>query len=300
MIWVVIAALAALTGSILFIIAQKRQMDDICRQLAFLEEKDSNLEITLHLQTRSFRRFQSQLNRLLQKQRTVIQKSIVKEIRFKESIADLSHDIRTPLTSLDGYFQLLQETEDPEKRQKYYTIISSRIAVLRELLEALFAYARLQDENDKLACESLPVNEILSQALLSFYQECRSRGIAPEVEIPEEDITAVCNETALRRVLQNIMKNALMHGSREEPFLQVRLAREGDGVCIGITNRCSDPEHLDVSRIFDRFYRSDRARTGNSTGLGLSIARGLTEKMGGRIAGELQGDLFTVTIRLKA
>ncbi len=299
MIWIVIAALAALGVSILYHIAQRRQIDDICRQLAFLEEKDSSLEITLRLHSAPFRRLQDHLNRYLRHQRQMTAKVLVKETRFKESIADLSHDIRTPLTSLDGYFQLLLETEDPEKRRKYCDMISGRIAALRELLEELFAYARLQDENDTLPCAVMPVNAIVTHTLLSFYQECRSRGIEPEVEMPDEAVNAHCSETALRRVIQNVLKNALMHGSPSQPLLRVTLQEEGDAVRIRIRNRCTDPEHLDVDRIFERFYRSDRARSGAGTGLGLSIARGLTEKMGGSISGELEDDLFTVIITLR-
>ncbi len=299
MIWIVIAALAALVVSMLYHIAQRRQIKEICRQLAFLDEQDSSLEITLHLHTAPFRELQSHLNRHLRRQRAIMAQSLVKETRFKESIADLSHDIRTPLTSLDGYFQLMLETEDSGKKAKYSEMITERIAVLRELLEELFAYARIQDDGDKLPCAPMEVNAILTHTLLSFYQECRTRGIEPQVEIPEEPLSVCCNETALRRVIQNILKNALMHGSREHPCLRVALEGAGEYVRIRIQNRCTNPEALDVERIFDRFYRSDRARSGAGTGLGLSIARGLTEKMGGRIAGELDGDLFSVIVELK-
>ncbi len=299
MIWLIVLSLAAALISIGIVIAQGRQIRDICRQLTFLRETDSNLEITLHLHTPAMKHLQKSLNAEMDNLRRQVQETRVKENHLKQSITDLSHDIRTPLTSLDGYFQLLQITSDAQKKQKYCDIITERIAVLRELLEELFTYAKLQDGGEELSCSSMPVNSILLHTLLSFRTELESSGITPQVDIPERPIAASVNETALRRVVQNILKNALMHGTHEEGALRASLSESERSVCISIANRCADPSAIDMTRVFDRFYRSDAARSRNGTGLGLSIAKGLTEQMHGSISGKLEGDWFTVEVLLK-
>lgn len=299
MLWITIISIILAAASLGILIAQGRQIREICRQMAFLRDNDSNLEITLRLHTPAMKALQKSLNTEMQYFRRMTQESQTHEKHLRQSITDLSHDIRTPLTSLDGYFQLLQVTQDAQKREKYSAVITERIAVLRELLEELFTYARLQDAQEEIPCDRLPVNPVLLHTLLSFRSELHAAGIEPQVEIPETPVRAYCNETALRRVVQNLLKNALMHGSREAAGLRASLEELPDGVKLTIANRCADPDGIDMERVFDRFYRSDAARSRSGTGLGLSIAKGLTECMDGRISGRMEGDWFIAEILLK-
>ncbi len=298
MIWIVIISLLLAVGAIVYAFCLRRQILEICRQLAFLESNDSQLEVTLQFPTGSFRKLQKAINSVLHQQRQKLWHALEEEKQMRESLTDLSHDIRTPLTSLDGYFQLLQTTEDSEKQKRYAGIIQERIAVLRELLEALFTYTKLQDGSERLECSRGAVNPVLLHALLSFHPECKARGLEPEILVPETPIQAFFEPTALQRVVQNVLKNALMHGSTDAPYLQVVLEEERKRVCIRITNRCPHPETIDMERIFDRFYRSDRARTNTGTGLGLSIAHGLITQMEGSMTAQLDGDLFTIAMKL--
>ena len=103
-------------------------------------------------------------------------------MQLKETITNLSHDIRTPLTSLDGYFQLLQQSDSEEERRKYVGIIQSRISSLKEMLEELFTYTRLQDADYELEMERIDFGKCAYDTVFSFYDEFQNRGIEPQVD----------------------------------------------------------------------------------------------------------------------
>lgn len=278
---------------ICILISYKRQVKDICRQLRFLQECDSNMLITTEMKKGHIEELAELLNTLLKerkKERADYQK---KEQMIADIYTNLSHDIRTPLTSLDGYFQLLEETQEENDRKRYIQIIQERIERLKEMLEELFTYTKLQNGTYELKLEPQNVGQILKETVFSYYDDWAEQGISPQFEITEEPVWIRGNKQALRRTIQNIIKNGLDHGNKE---IRIQLSRNEKQMELVFQNKIEPGEQIDISRVFERFYKADKARSKSSTGLGLSIAKGFVEKMHGEIAAEIKEDWFCIKI----
>lgn len=278
---------------ICILISYKRQVKDICRKLRFLQECDSNMLITTEMKKGHIEELAELLNTLLKerkKERADYQK---KEQMIADIYTNLSHDIRTPLTSLDGYFQLLEETQEENDRKRYIQIIQERIESLKEMLEELFTYTKLQNGTYELKLEPQNVGQILKETVFSYYDDWAEQGISPQFEITEEPVWIRGNKQALRRTIQNIIKNGLDHGNKE---IRIQLSRNEKQMELVFQNKIEPGEQIDISRVFERFYKADKARSKSSTGLGLSIAKGFVEKMHGEIAAEIKEDWFCIKI----
>ena len=275
------------------LISYKRQVKDICRQLRFLQECDSNMLITTEMKKGHIGELAELLNTLLKerkKERADYQK---KEQMIADIYTNLSHDIRTPLTSLDGYFQLLEETQEENDRKRYIQIIQERIESLKEMLEELFTYTKLQNGTYELKLEPQNVGQILKETVFSYYDDWAEQEISPQFEITEEPVWIRGNKQALRRTIQNIIKNGLDHGNKE---IRIQLSRNEKQMELVFQNKIEPGEQIDISRVFERFYKADKARSKSSTRLGLSIAKGFVEKMHGEIAAEIKEDWFCIKI----
>lgn len=275
------------------LISYKRQVKDICRQLRFLQECDSNMLITTEMKKGHIGELAELLNTLLKerkKERADYQK---KDQMIADIYTNLSHDIRTPLTSLDGYFQLLEETQEENDRKRYIQIIQERIESLKEMLEELFTYTKLQNGTYELKLEPQNVGQILKETVFSYYDDWAEQEISPQFEITEEPVWIRGNKQALRRTIQNIIKNGLDHGNKE---IRIQLSRNEKQMELVFQNKIEPGEQIDISRVFERFYKADKARSKSSTGLGLSIAKGFVEKMHGEIAAEIKEDWFCIKI----
>ena len=212
---------------------------------------------------------------------------------LKETITNLSHDIRTPLTSLDGYFQLLAQSDSEEEQRHYIEVIQSRISSLKDILEELFTYTKLQNEQYELKMETVDFGKCVYDTVFSFYDEFQTKGLEPEIDFCEENILIEGNTEAIRRILQNIIKNALVHGSQK---IRMKLFSENNDIIFLCENDLENPGDIDIKKIFSKFYKADTARTSNTTGLGLSIAKSLVERMDGTIIAEIENDMFLIRV----
>ena len=271
----------------------RRQIKNVKSQISFLNQHETNMLITSDQKSGCVADLTDELNTLIE-QTAALRKEIAdSESHLKDTIINLSHDIRTPLTSMDGYFQLLLKSDDPEERQQYAAVISDRLSSLKEMLDELFTYAKLTNRAYEVELSPCAVNEILLSVLFSFYKDIKQRGIEPLVNVPEQDIFIQGNEPALRRIFQNILKNCIEHGNNQ---LSVRLINSSDMVQIYFENDYQMQEPIDANKVFDRFYKADGARSKTSTGLGLSIAKELVERLNGSITGNVKNDIFTISI----
>ena len=170
-------------------------------------------------------------------------------------------------------------------------IIQSRISSLKEMLEELFTYTRLQDADYMLETGRIDFGKCVCDTVFAFYDEFQRRGIDPKVDFCGGHLFVRANEEAVRRALQNLIRNALVHG---HTGLSLELVHENGKAVFRCSNDVEHPEEIDIGRVFGRFYKADSARTHTSTGLGLSIAQELVERMGGEIYAKLEGERFIV------
>lgn len=306
MIWKILTAVLAIIVIIMAAVLLKirAQLRDINDQLDFLYENDTNMLIGTDTNLIYLGRFKQRVNRFVEQWHKKRAEAAKKEQMISDTYTNLSHDIRTPLTSLDGYFQLLKDEKDEKLQAHYIGIIQERITSLKDMLEELFMFTKLKNDTFKLEMDRCCVSRLLKQTVFSYYDEWKMRGIEPVVDICDEQIFILANTQALKRVFQNVIKNGLVHGKND---IEIRLYTKALGnvsdknkgnrmVNISVSNTIENPENVDVSQVFERFYKADEARSVTSSGLGLSIAKELVERMDGKINAQIEDNRFCINI----
>lgn len=256
-----------------------------------LDEKlktDTNTLISISTGDRAIRALAAQINnqpQALRKERLRLQ---VGSDKLTTAATNISHDLRTPLTAICGYLDLLEQEPQSEKAQRYLAVVRERTDAMRSLTEELFRYSVLTATADTLQSESVCLNDILKQSLAGFYGALTVRGIVPDIQLTSEKVVRQLDAGALRRVFDNILSSAAKYA---DGGLAVSLLPDGS---VEFSNTAHLLSRVQVERLFDRFYTVKAARS--STGLGLSIARLLTEKMGGRITADCKNDTLTIRV----
>lgn len=209
---------------------------------------------------------------------------------LKRAVSNISHDLRTPLTAICGYLDLMKKTDDPKAKQRYLAVMTERADMMKHLTEELFRYSVIVSEEREIITKPIYVNQLLAECISSFYPALSERGITPDISITEHRIIRMANREELSRVFSNLMNNAVKYSDGD---LTVRLTEIGE---IIFSNSAAKLSAAQVSQLFDRFYTVETAH--HSTGLGLSIARSLTEQMGGSISAALDNGTLTITMIL--
>ena len=179
-------------------------------------------------------------------------------------------------TAICGYLDLLEQEPQSDQAKRYLAVVRERTDAMRSLTEELFRYSVITATMDELCMERVSLNDILEQSLAGFYGALSARGITPDVQIPKEKVVRLLDAAALRRIFDNILSNAVKYSSGD---LAVNLLPDG---AVTFSNSAPSLSRVQAERLFDRFYTVETARS--STGLGLSIAKQLTEKMGGHVS----------------
>jgi len=252
---------------------------------------DTNTLITLSTRDRAVRNLASTLNQELRTLRQLRWRYQSGTDRLHESVTNISHDLRTPLTVICGYLELLESQPHTDQSLHYLTILKNRSNVMHQLIEELFSYTLILGSNEKLT-ENISVNAILEETIASFYPQLAEVGIEPEIHIPETKVIRPLNRNDLSRIFSNLLSNAVKYSDGD---LIIRLEENGT---LHFSNHASSLDSVQVGRLFDRYYTLEAAR--KSTGLGLSIARTLLEQMGGRIEAAYEGGQILLTIYLPA
>ena len=235
---------------------------------------DTNTLIDISTRDPYMRKLAADINvqlRLLRQQR---HKYLNGDRELKEAVTNISHDLRTPLTAICGYLDLLDKEEKSEKTSRYLSLIGNRVEAMKQLTEELFRYSVILSTGE-LVLETVCVNGVLEESIAAFYGALTSRGIQPDIRITENRIERQLNRESLGRVFSNILNNALKYSDGD---LEIFLHDDGE---IIFSNTASRLNEVQVGKLFDRFFTVEAAR--NSNGLGLAISKTLVEQMGGTI-----------------
>lgn len=280
-------ALAALC-LLAYLLVLRHSLREAAEELDEKLRTDTNTLISISTGDRAMQSLVTHINRQLQAPRRECLRLHSGNAELTAAVTNISHDLRTPLTALCGYLDLLEQEPQTEAAARYLAVIRERTDAMRALTEELFRYSVLTATADELHTEPVCLNDVLEQSLAAAYGALSARGITPSVQLPEEKVIRPLDAAALRRVFDNILSNAAKYSDGD---LAVVLAPDGK---VTFSNRASALSRVEAARLFDRFYTVDSAR--GSTGLGLSIAKLLTEKLHGTISADYENETLRICI----
>ena len=277
--------IAALCIKIYFL---KKSAREISADFADRLKTDTNTLISISSRDKDMCELADSINKQLRILRKEHHRYTQGDMELKTAITNISHDLRTPLTAIFGYLDVIKRVEMPEQIKRYLDIISDRAEMMKQLTEELFRYSVILSTDSSAETEEVLVNQILEDSIMGYYAVLSKKGITPKVDITEQKIVKNLNKALLSRVLSNLMSNAIKYSDGD---LEITLSDSG---IISFSNTASRLTHVQVEHLFDRFYTVETAR--NSTGLGLSIARTLIEQIGGSISAKKIGKKLIITV----
>lgn len=277
-------AVVALTIKICML---KKSITEICDGFERCLHTDTNVQVSISSRDETIRTLAKAINIQLSELRKIKRQYENGNQELKDAITNISHDLRTPLTAIWGYLDLLEKKELPEDEKRYIEQIRNRSEALKQLTEELFRYSVISS-TPEMSYENVDVRRLIEETLISFEGALQEANIIPDVQMPANPIWRRLDSTALIRIFSNIINNAIKYTDGD---FSVVLDEDGS---ITFSNTAKNLNTVEVGKLFDRFYTVDSAR--KSTGLGLSIAKLLTERMKGTIKAEYVSNRLYITV----
>lgn len=290
--WAVIGIMA---GIIVVLIIKLHSVHKATKEItdAFAERLATDTNTLIDVAGDAYaKRLAAEINVQLRKLREQRHRYVQGDAELKAAVTNISHDLRTPLTAIQGYLDLLEQAELSEESARYVEMIKNRAEHLTVLTEELFRYSVLLSEGKELAKAPVVLNVALEESVAGFYAVLTERRIEPGIRIPEEKVVRLLDGSALSRIFSNLINNALKYSDGD---LEIELTKDGE---IVFSNTAKSLDGVQVGKLFDRFYTVDPAR--RSTGLGLAIAKTLVERMGGTIGARYEEGRLRIVLKFEA
>lgn len=278
------------------LILQKREAKSILKQLERISKQDSNEMI--HAENGSLSdELINEINALLKEMRYSGEQYQQRSHQLDQMITNISHDLRTPLTSAMGYVDIVLNSDLlPEEQEKQIHIVEQRLMQLEELLQSFFEFSKIISGGQKPEIATVNLVEVLQESMVHYYDDFCEQEREIVFLCEQRELTIHSNRNMLLRIFDNLVGNAYKHG---EGNLTVRLT-ESEDICICFENTLhqdAGAADIDIHRIFDEFYTTDISRTKGHTGLGLAIAKQFVQMLGGEITARYERGVFGVEIR---
>lgn len=267
----------------------RKSADEISNAFSDRLTSDSNVLIDLSSRDKYMKNLTNNINKELKKLINDRHRYQQGDAELKNAVTNISHDLRTPLTAVCGYLDMLDKEEQSENAKRYLKIIRGRTEIMKQLTEELFRYSVFTSVSDGTPSEPVILNSALEESLSAMYTSLKAGHITPSVTMPDVKVKRMLNRNALSRIFGNIISNAVKYSDGD---LEITLEENGR---ITFSNHAEKLDEIQVGRLFDRFYTVETASSG-STGLGLSIARALTEQMGGSIDAEYEDGMILIHV----
>lgn len=286
----IIAAVSTTT-----LIIMNKSIRHITKNLEEINETKTNKKVTLLAPNCELEKLAKEINITIDKKRSMESEYQSRDLELRRSIANISHDLRTPLTSIIGYMELIKHKDSTEEdRIKYSDVVLSRAKSLQLLVTGFFDLSRLEAGEYNFELKPCSLQNIICEQMASFYDDFVRIGIEPSINVDENATSIIADENAVRRIFSNLIQNILKHGSK---FVTVELTQSANHITTTFTNGAPGLLEEDVAHLFERFYTADRMRSGKNTGLGLAITKSLAEQMGAKINVELKKEKLSIIIR---
>lgn len=255
----------------------KNEVRKIVRQLQLYNNRKTNKKIDITLIDQDIEHLGVEVNRLIDLYVMENRKRVLFEKEQRQAVANMSHDLRTPLTSIIGYIQIANNENLSEvEKEELLAIAFDRAKRLERLLNDFFELSVLESTDYELKLQRINLTKLLTEVLVSFYDRFQEKRLEPTIEGLENNVTIFADHSAVTRVIENLLSNTLKHADGN---IMIRLEEQNGVASLMITNDALSLTEQDVQHMFDRFYMADQSRSGKSTGLGLSIVKSLMEKM---------------------
>lgn len=218
-----------------------------------------------------------------------------REEQIRREIENISHDLRTPLTSIIGFVELILDVDSTEKeKNEYLDIIGKRSRVLQGFIQDFYELSRIESNEFPLQYGVLEVQPIIKEVVVAYYQEFKKKNIQVDIQLEEISCCIFGDKVQFHRIINNLVLNALKYCSKT--FMIHQFIKDGECI-IEFMNDKNNLKEEELSYLFDRFYCGDTSRNSQSTGLGLPIAKVLTEKMKGAIDAKLVDEMFVISLK---
>lgn len=288
----VISGLTAIVFAILYF-SLRHGIRNAGKQFKTLKDMaDTNLRIHQSVPNKDLENFLLDLNMELDEKQKLRIRYEAKEHKLRQEIANISHDLRTPLTSIIGYLELMDDPDTTPVEQKLYIeIVRKRSKVLQSLITSFYDLSLIDSKDYKLSPKPLNIFEVICEVVLAFYEDFEKKKIEVQMDLEENIPLLNLDRNALVRIFTNLTQNALKYS---KSCVSVHLKLSDSNVGIIFSNDTDLISTDEAPRVFDRTYVSDRARSHTNTGLGLNIAKALAEKSGGTMCSSYREGRFEI------
>ena len=274
-------SLTILIVLLIIFILKTKEINRLTLELKKLNSEGKIEKLRLSLPNKNIENLIVEINTLIDDKRKMENIYKEKDMELREAIANMSHDLRTPLTSIMGYVYLLNDDKlDKEERKEYLKIIEKRSLVLNDLITSFYGLSRIQADQYEIKFEPVNLELVLGEIIAAFYETLDYKFGEPEINIEEGLGPVLGDKQALNRIFTNLIENIIKHGEGE---VKISLKKKNKYIVMEFSNKAEELEPKDVNRIFEKFFTKDRMRTGQNTGLGLAIVKLLVEKQGQKI-----------------
>nr|WP_243157621.1 HAMP domain-containing sensor histidine kinase [Clostridium perfringens] len=287
-------SLTILIVLLIIFILKTKEINRLTLELKKLNSEGKIEKLRLSLPNKNIENLIVEINTLIDDKRKMENIYKEKDMELREAIANMSHDLRTPLTSIMGYVYLLNDDKlDKEERKEYLKIIEKRSLVLNDLITNFYGLSRIQADQYEIKFEPVNLELVLGEIIAAFYETLDYKFGEPEINIEEGLGPVLGDKQALNRIFTNLIENIIKHGEGE---VKISLKKKNKYIVMEFSNKAEELESKDVNRIFEKFFTKDRMRTGKNTGLGLAIVKLLVEKQGQKIEAKKVGNRLVINI----
>lgn len=287
-------SLTILIVLLIIFILKTKEINRLTLELKKLNREGKIEKLRLSLPNKNIENLVVEINTLIDDKRKIENIYKEKDMELREAIANMSHDLRTPLTSIMGYVYLLNDDKlDKEERKEYLKIIEKRSLVLNDLITNFYGLSRIQADQYEIKFEPVNLELVLGEIIAAFYETLDYKFGEPEINIEEGLGPVLGDKQALNRIFTNLIENIIKHGEGE---VKISLKKKNKYIVMEFSNKAEELESKDVNRIFEKFFTKDRMRTGQNTGLGLAIVKLLVEKQVQKIEAKKVGNRLVINI----
>ena len=287
----------ALVLAVIKIVLLRRGFDELTDNIEDQVSGKTQIPVTLSTSDPHARKAAEIINRELKNLDRERNEYLDGNRKVAEAVTGISHDIRTPLTAINSYLDLMADEKDEELKAQYLERIKSRTLSLSDLADELFKYSTSTDperypvQTETVSSEPIDICRVLEECMLSFYAGFKKKGIEPDIEIPDEPVFVLCEKKSANRIFENIIGNAIKYANND---LEVKLDTKGQVI---FSNPAPDLTPVSAAKLFDRYFT---VKEGNaSTGLGFSIAKELITRNGGTIEADLIDGVLQIIVSFR-